>query len=197
MPERLKTALQPAQRAGQGCGWQHQRLSGDWLEALSARLVQATPESVSAMQGLKRRHAEYNAEVRRLSKDLQRMKRRAREHVGRMKIREPQLSIARALVCMNNGETTSAVLEAVRLRTWMLIRKGSWTKSCGTGGEVQMSTHGRRTWWWIRLMLRCTRPSPTPGASLLILLWRRGWRFRMCRRASIRPQASSCCRPML
>ena len=61
------------------------------------------------MQELKRSHAEQDAEVRRLSKEMQQMKRRARERGGPMKIREPQRSIARVLVCMNNGEPTAAV----------------------------------------------------------------------------------------
>ena len=61
------------------------------------------------MEALKRRHGDLDAEVRRVSKDLQRLRRRTREHAGSRRIREPQRSIARALVCMSSGDTASAL----------------------------------------------------------------------------------------
>ena len=86
-----------------------------------------TLESRGAMQELKRSHAEQDAEVRRLSKEMQQMKRRARERGGPMKIREPQRSIARVLVCLNNGEPTAAVEYVARSNKtscWDGVRKG-------------------------------------------------------------------------
>lgn len=108
-----------------------------WLKAVSPRLVQGTSQSRCAMQGLKRRHAEQNAEVRRLSKDLQRMKRRAREHVGPMKIREPQRTIARVLVCINNGEPTAAAEYVSR------SSKTRCLDAC-TKGQLEADL---RNWW--------------------------------------------------
>ena len=68
------------------------------------------------MQELKGSHAEHDAEVRRLSKEMPRMKRRAREQGGPMKIGEPQRTIARVLVCMNNGDPTAAIEYVSRSR---------------------------------------------------------------------------------
>ena len=61
------------------------------------------------MQELKERHAQHNAEVNRLRKEMQRLKRRAREECGPIKLRPAQRSIARVLVCLNNGDPTAAV----------------------------------------------------------------------------------------
>ena len=79
------------------------------------------------MQDLEWSHAEHDAEVRRLSKEMQRMKRRAREQGGPMKIREPQRSIARVLVCTNNGEPTAAdkyVSRSNKTKCWDAASKG-------------------------------------------------------------------------
>ena len=79
------------------------------------------------MQELKRSHAEHDAEVRRLCKEMQRMKRRAREQCGPIKIREAQRSIARVLVCLNNGEPTAAaeyVARSNKTTSWDGVRKG-------------------------------------------------------------------------
>ena len=89
------------------------------------------------MQELKRRHAEHDAEVRRLSKEMQRLKRRAREQGGPRKIRVPQKSIARVLVCMNNGEPTAAV---------EYVARSSRTRCLDASGKGQLAAD-LREWW--------------------------------------------------
>ena len=79
------------------------------------------------MQELKERHAQRNAEVNRLRKEMQRLKRRAREECGPIKLRPAQRSIARVLVCLNNGEPTAAVEYVARSNkttSWDGVRKG-------------------------------------------------------------------------
>ena len=79
------------------------------------------------MQELKERHAQHNAEVNRLRKEMQRLKRRAREECGPIKLRPAQRSIARVLVCLNNGEPTAAVEYVARSNkttSWDGVRKG-------------------------------------------------------------------------
>lgn len=89
------------------------------------------------MQELKRSHAEHDASVRRLSKEMQRVKRRAREQGGPMKIREPQRSIARVLVCMNNGEPTAAV---------EYVSRSSKTRCLDASSTRQLEAD-LREWW--------------------------------------------------
>ena len=86
------------------------------------------------MEELKKSHAEHDAEVRRLSKEMQRMKRRARQHCGPMKIREQQRTIARVLVCMNNGEPTAALQYVSRSRKTRCL--GAWTNA-DLGAELR------------------------------------------------------------
>ena len=79
------------------------------------------------MQELKERHAQHNAEVNRLRKEMQRLKRRAREECGPIKLRAAQRSIARVLVCLNNGEPTAAVEYVARSNKttcWDGVKKG-------------------------------------------------------------------------
>ena len=89
------------------------------------------------MQELKKSHAEHDAEVRRLSKEMQRRKRRAREQCGPMKLREPQRSIARVLVCMNNGEPTAAV---------QYVARSQKTRCCDAASKEQLEAD-LRDWW--------------------------------------------------
>ena len=79
------------------------------------------------MQELKERHAQHNTEVNRLRKEMQRLKRRAREECGPIKLRAAQRSIARVLVCLNNGEPTAAVEYVARSNKttcWDGVKKG-------------------------------------------------------------------------
>ena len=79
------------------------------------------------MQELKERHAQHNAEVNRLRKEMHRLKRRAREKCGPIKLRPAQRSIARVLVCLNNGDPTAAVEYVARSNkttSWDGVRKG-------------------------------------------------------------------------
>ena len=79
------------------------------------------------MQELKERHAQHNAEVNRLRKEMLRLKRRAREECGPIKLRPAQKSIARVLVCLNNGEPSLAVEYVARSNkttSWDGVRKG-------------------------------------------------------------------------
>ena len=79
------------------------------------------------MQELKERHAQHNAEVNRLRKEMQRLKRRAREECGPIKLRPAQRSVARVLVCLNNGEPTAAVEYVARSNkttSWDCVRRG-------------------------------------------------------------------------
>ena len=79
------------------------------------------------MQELKERHAQHNTEVNRLRKEMQRLKRRAREECGPIKLRAAQRSIARVLVCLNNGEPTAAVEYVSRsnkTKCWDGVKKG-------------------------------------------------------------------------
>ena len=89
------------------------------------------------MQELKRSHAEHDAEVRRLSKEMQRVKRRARGQGGPLKIREPQRSVARVLVCMNNGEPTAAV---------EYLSRSSKTRCFDASSKGQLEAD-LREWW--------------------------------------------------
>ena len=89
------------------------------------------------MQELKKSHAEQNGKVRRLSQELQRIKRRAREQCGPMKIREPQRSIARVLVCMKKGEPTAAV---------EYIARSQRTRCCDAATKRELEA-GLRDWW--------------------------------------------------
>ena len=78
------------------------------------------------MQELKERHAQHSAEVTRLRKEMQRLKRSAREECGPIKFRPAQRSIARVLVGLNNGEPTAAVEYVARSnknRSWDGVRK--------------------------------------------------------------------------
>ena len=79
------------------------------------------------MEELKERHAQHNAELNRLRKEMQRQKRRARDQCGPIKLRPAQKSIARVLVCLKNGEPTAAVEYVVRSNktgSWDGVRKG-------------------------------------------------------------------------
>ena len=89
------------------------------------------------MQELKRSHAEHDAEVRRLSKEMQRVKRRAREQGGPLKIREPQRSIVRVLVCMNNGEPTAAI---------EYVSRSSKSRCLDASSKRQLDAE-LREWW--------------------------------------------------
>ena len=94
---------------------------------LASFSFQASPECPLAMQDLKKRHGEHKAEVRRLSKHLQQIKRRARDHVRPMLVRQNQYIVARVLVCMNKGEPTAAVEYVSRrnkTRCWDAVAKG-------------------------------------------------------------------------
>ena len=79
------------------------------------------------MQELKERHAQHNTEVNRLRKEMQRLQRRARLECGPIKLRAAQRSIARVLVCLNNGEPTAAVEYVSRsnkTKCWDGVKKG-------------------------------------------------------------------------
>ena len=91
------------------------------------------------MEALKKRHAEHDAEVRRLSKEIQRRKRRARGQgqCGPMKLRESQRSIARVLVCMKNGEPTAAV---------QYVARSQRTRCCDAASKEQLEAD-LRDWW--------------------------------------------------
>ena len=89
------------------------------------------------MQELKRRRAEHGAEVRRLSKEMQRAKRRAREQGGPLRIREPQRTVAKVLVCMNNGEPTAAVEYLSR----------SSKSRCSDASSKRQLEADLREWW--------------------------------------------------
>ena len=65
------------------------------------------------------------------------MKRRAREQGGPMKMREAQRSIARVLVCMNNGEPTAAVGYVSR----------SQKTRCWDAASKQQLEADLRDWW--------------------------------------------------
>ena len=89
------------------------------------------------MEELKKSHAEHDAEVRRLSREMQRMKRRARQHGGPMKIREPQRTIARVLVCMNNGDPTAAL---------HYVSRSSKTRCLDAWSKADLEAE-LREWW--------------------------------------------------
>ena len=94
--------------------------------AEAAKVVQPISDSAAAMQELKERHAQHNAEVTRLRKEMQRLKRRAREESGPIKLRPAQRSIARVLVGLNNGEPSAAVEYVAwsnKNRSWDGVRK--------------------------------------------------------------------------